>query len=228
MLRKFKQPLLVLALTSGTIFGLTHSARAEKRFLNMLAMRREIVENMLWEENQFQMGKTSVQGVFQGLGAATDSLLVVELEGKYDLFEAYIGYLKSASPGRSCTFEVSCDGTTLYTSDTVTSGKEPEKIKVPVTGKQTLTLRIRPDAYGATGGAAFGTPMLYAGVPPEEMTPMLTVDYNGEKIKVEQPGGKTPKDLTLPIPLRTGEYRVKVKFDKDKNHAVITSEPVNP
>jgi hypothetical protein len=228
MLRKFKTPLLLLALSSGTLLGLTHAAWAERKFINMLLLRREVVENMLWEENQFQMGKTSVQGCFQGLGASADSVVVVTLEGKYDLFEAYIGYLKSASPGRSCVFEVSCDGTTLYTSDSVTSGKEPEKIKVDVKGRQSLTLRIRPDSYGATTGAAFGTPMLYADVPPDEMTPMLTVDYNGEKLKVEQPGGKPPKELTLPIPLKTGEYRVKVTFDKDKNHAVITSEPVTP
>jgi hypothetical protein len=229
MRKEFKTTLLLTSLLAGMIVAVPHPTWAERKGTNVLFLLREVVENMLWDEGQTQMGKTSVQGSFSGLGAATDSIVAVNMERKFDLFEAYIGYAKTAPPGRSCTFQVAADGSTLYTSEVITSGgHEPEKIKVPVRGHSYLTLRIIPEGYGMTSGACFGTPMLYSGVSPEEMAPMLTVDFNGEKIKLEEPGGRAPTELKVPIPLKTGEYRVKVKFEKDTNHAVITSEPVTP
>ena len=229
MLKEFKKSILVTAVLLGTVAAMPHQARAERRAMNMLFMLREIVENMLWEDNQTVMGKVHVQGTFTGLGAATDSIVSVNLEKKYDLFEAYIGYLKTAPPGRSCTFEVAADGATLYTSEVIKSGgTEPEKIKVPVKGHSYLTLRIIPEGYGMTSGACFGTPMLYSGVPADELAPMLTVDYNGEKIKLDQPGGRPPTELKVPIPLKTGEYKIKIVYDKDSNHAVVTTEPIKP
>lgn len=190
----------------------------------MLSLEKVTNENILWEDVQASMGDQTVQGVLSGLGAAGDSMIVYKADG-FDLFTAWIGYLKTAGKGRKALFEVLADGVPLY-SEEMESGKDPAFIKVPIRGKQLLMLRIHPQAYGATQGAAFGTPMVVSGAKAEDMDPQLQLDIDGKRTMIPMPGGRAPASIPVPIPVSGGTttFRVKVVHDPATRKVQITTE----
>ncbi len=193
----------------------------------LVMFKRYTFESMVWDEGRVELGKESLTGYLQGLGAPGDSLIAYELEDQWDLLESLIGYPKSSAPGKEARFEVVADGKTIYTSEPIKSGgEEPELIKVPIKGAKMIILRIHPVKYGSTSGATWGGPKLMKGLKPEDLVPPLTVDVNGQRTSILQPGGKPPKEYFIPIPLSPGttEYKVKVVMDKANNKATITTE----
>jgi len=218
------------ALAALVFAALTASVLADGPVSSPLVyFKRYTFESMVWDEGRVDLGKQSVTGFLQGLGAPGDSLIAYELEDSWDMLESLIGYPKTSAPGKSAIFEVQADGQTIYTSEPIKSGgEEPELIKVPIQGKRMIILRIHPEKYGSTSGATWGAPKLMKGLKPEDLVPPLTVEVNGHRTSVLQPGGKPPKEHMISIPLTPGttEYRVKVIMDKANNKATITSEPV--
>ena len=197
--------------------------------INVVDYKRETSESILWETGGAKMGTQAVSGTLSGLGAG-DSFVAYKFEKRYDILEAYIGYLKTAAKGRSCHFEVIADGVTIFTSELMTSATEPTKVRIPIKGHDLVVLMIRPENYGATAGAAWGSPMVYIGVPPEDMPKPVTVEINGKSSKLNHPGGGMPKELLVPIPVTPGnsEYRVKVVSDPILNKVKIQVEKVTP
>lgn len=218
------------ALAALVFAALTVTASADGPISSPLVFfKRYTFESMVWDEGRVSLGKESVTGFLQGLGAPGDSLIAYELDDQWDMLESLIGYPKTSAPGKSAIFEVQADGQTIYTSEVIKSGgHEPELIKVPIKGKKMLTLRIHPESYGSTSGATWGAPRLMKGLKPEDLVPPLTVEVNGQRTSVLQPGGKPPKEHFIAIPLTPGttEYKVKVVMDKANNKATITSEPL--
>lgn len=193
----------------------------------LVMFKRYTFESMVWDQGRVELGKESLTGYMQGLGAPGDSLIAYELEEPWDLLESLIGYPKTSAPGKESRFEVVADGKTIYTSEVIKSGgAEPELIKVPIHGAKMIILRIHPEKYGSTSGATWGAPKLMKGLKPEDLVPPLTVDVNGNRTSILQPGGKPPKEHFIPIPLTPGttEYKVKVVMDKANNKATITTE----
>ena len=185
----------------------------------LVEMPRESSESMLWETTPTKMGDRDVSGTLQGLGAG-ESRVAYKLEGKYDVLEAYIGFLNTVPKGRSARFEVTADGLSIYVSEVISSGNEPLKVRIPIKGKNYLILGIKPQHYGATLGAAWADPFILGGVKAEDFPQPVTIEINGKRSQIDPPGGNLPKDLAVPIPLvhGTAEYRVKVV---EENHKVI-------
>jgi hypothetical protein len=196
---------------------------------NVVVFPRESSEGVNWETVSLKMGQKDVACTLQGLGFG-DSKVVYKLDGNYDVFESWVGYLSTVSKGRSCRFAVLADGAAVFTSDPILSGEEPIKIRVPVKGAHIMTLEIKPSRYGATLGAAFGDPVLYTGVSPEELKQPLTLDINGKRSQMDLPGGVLPKEVMVPIPLNSGtaDYRVHVVSDTSKNKIEIVVDKAKP
>ncbi|MBI3927421.1 MAG: NPCBM/NEW2 domain-containing protein [Armatimonadetes bacterium] len=217
--------LVLLALCAGLGF----SAAGAREAMPILANRKIWAgfQGAVWMEGRARMGSQDVQGYVQGLGSGEDAIMGVTVGGRWDVLEALIGYLDSAPDGRKAVFEVVADGESVYRSEPISSEAEPELIHVPIKGKKSLRLVIRPESYGATAGAAWGSPMLLSGVSAEELQRPLTVIIDGKSAQVPRQGGNAPSSLVVPLPLRSGttEYRVKMVYDKanDRVH-VETSE----
>ena len=211
-----------VAVVGITVGVLTSMVMGEPSRSNLLGFMRESSECMMWETTPAKMGHKDVAGTLQGLGSG-EARVAYKLEGKYDVLEAWIGYLGSVSKGRSCRFEVITDGVSVFVSEPVASGTEPVKMRVPVKGRKYMVMGIKPDSYGATLGAAYGDPVLLSGVSPEDLKQPLTIDINGKRSQVDLPGGIFPKELMVPVPLAPGdaEYRVNVVNDAAHNKVEI-------
>lgn len=221
MLKHF---LLGVALVLGLGVG---ASGAEVSKTPVVHMPREAFENAVWDYNRVKMGKgdESVAGSIQGLGGAQDSVMTYKLDGKFDAFEARVGYITGTPEGRAAVFEVWADGSCLYTSDTIRSGESPELVRVPVSKMQLLQLRIRPDRYEGTHGAAWGEPYLYTGVGPDFLNTMV-INNNG-KIQRLTTGSRLNKvDVTVPLKPGNHEYTVKVQYDEKANRVDIETVPI--
>lgn len=188
-------------------------AFAEPQRFPVVSMPREAFENAVWDYNRAKMGKESVVGTIQGLGGSADAVMTYDLKGKYEYFESKVGYIQGTPSGRSAFFEVWADGVLLYATEMISSGQEPDIIRIPVAKRQIMQLRIRPDRYEGTHGAAFGEPMLYNGVGPDFMN-TLTINNNGKINKVTN--GSKLRNVEVSVPLEPGEheYTVRVKYDE--------------
>jgi hypothetical protein len=187
-------------------------------------MERESFENAVWDYNRAKIGKETVVGSIQGLGGSSDAVMTYKLGGKWEYFEARCGYIEGTPSGRSGVFEVWADGVCLFNTESIKSGDDPVLIRVPVAKRELMQLRIRPDKYEGTHGAAFGEPMLYNGVGPDFMN-TLTINNNG-KINRLTSGAKA-RDVQVTVPLQPGsyEYTVRVKYDEKAGRVDIETVP---
>lgn len=200
------------------------SALAEPQRFPVVSMPREAFENAVWDYNRAKMGKESVVGTIQGLGGSADAVMTYDLKGKYEYFESRVGYIDGTPSGRAAVFEVWADGVLLYATEMIRSGSEPDIIRIPVAKRQIMQLRIRPDRYEGTHGAAFGEPMLYNGVGPDFMNTLL-INNNGKISKVTNGGKLRNVEVTVPLVPGEREYTVKVKYNEKEGRVDI--ETVN-
>lgn len=222
-----RKTLLLLALCL-----LTAGAAAEIKAAPMLALRDNWAgfENMIWMTQRAKIGGQSVSGYVQGVGGADDALWGFRLDKRWDMLEALIGYLDTTPEGRSCVFEVAADGEIVYESEPIAAGEPAQRIRVPLRGKSRLTLRISGDKYNETAGAAFGEPVLMTGMKESDLATPLSVDIDGQRTQLLQPGGVAPRSLNVPIPLHPGlrEYRVQVRYDEANHKVQIETAPAVP
>ncbi|MEW6281756.1 MAG: NPCBM/NEW2 domain-containing protein [Candidatus Eremiobacterota bacterium] len=212
--------LLVLALT------LAQKTPAETQAVPLVTFPREGFENTVWLYDRVKMGNEFVQGTLQGLGGATDSVIIYKLDKKYEVFEAVVGYIETAPDGKSSVFEVWADGVQLYATESIRSEEQPDLIRVPIKGAQFMQLRIRPDRYDGTHGAAWGQPMLYSGVGPDFVGTLL-INRDGKKDRVVASKRKSMKEIDVMVPLKPGahEYTIKVNYDQKAGTVDIQTLP---
>jgi hypothetical protein len=183
------------------------------------------MEGMVWDLNPIFLGKQSFQGSLQGIGSPGSTGVGYNIKGDWDLLEAHIGYVKNVSPKRVCRFTVQADGETLFRSEEIHGGQEPELIRVPITGKKIIMLGIEPVSYGATLGACFAQPELKRGLAPNEMLQPYRIEMNGQRVPYTQ--YQAPKAVPVELPVKAGEatYQVKVVHDEKGRRIIITTTP---
>lgn len=218
---------LLLAATAVTLTALP--SIADPQAVPLLSFKREYFENSLWTIDRARMtGGQEVQGHILGLGGSNDALIVYRTEGRFDMFEAVVGYLETAPDNRSAIFEVWADGQMLQRVGPLLSQEPPENIRVPIKGAQLLQLRIHPQNYDASHGAAWGEPKLWTGVEGNFPGTVL-MNVNGRPMQqMPTKPGSGKEEIAVPMPLKPGatEYRVKMLYDEKTGKLEVKTEPV--
>lgn len=202
------------------VFSLTMVAFAAPERFPVVNMEREAFENAVWDYNRAKIGKETVVGSIQGLGGSSDAVMTYKLGKHFEYFEARCGYIEGTPSGRSAVFEVWADGVLLYNTDSIKSGEDPVLIRVPVAKRELMQLRIRPDKYEGTHGAAFGEPMLYNGVGPDFMN-TLTINNNGRITRATTAAQMREVEVSIPLQPGVHEYTVRVKYDEKEKRVDI-------
>lgn len=198
---------------------------AKPEFVPLVALPREGIEGMVWEYGTIQLGTQTYSGSLQGIGSPGAAGIMYDLQGNWDVFEAYIGYRKGTSPKRTCKFVVQVDQETLYTSSEIKGGDEPEFVRVPIKGRKQMLVRIEPVSYGGTLGACYGGPVLRRGVPPEEMATPYQIEVNGQKVPYDQFSAPTVLPVNLPVKAGESNFQVKIVHDAEKRQIKVTTTP---
>lgn len=189
-------------------------ALAEPRCVDLTLMPRHYFTNCDWSSDLSRMNGQETMASIVGLGGSPDSTMVYSLEGKYDMLETLVGYLDTAPDNRSAVFEVWADGVCLQKMGPLSSNDPPEKMRVPLKGRKTMTLRIVPQTYDSTHGAAFGDPKLWAEL--GNFVPGgVLMNVNGRTSQAVPNKVNGQEEVAIPVPLQPGarEYRVRVEYD---------------
>lgn len=208
---------------------LPQPARSEPAWANLAAMRRKFFANCIWSVDRARMHGQEVEGSLSGLGGSEDSMMVYELEHPFELFESWVGYLDGTPASRAAVFEVWADGAMLRRVGPLQSGEPPERIRVPIKGARVLTLRIFPERYDHTHGAAWGSPRLWTGLQ-GHMPGEVLLDLDGRRQPVDPLVGRGGTRLPVPIPLKEGEhtYQVRIRFQAGSGIAEVEVEEGPP
>lgn len=78
----------------------------------------------------------------RGLVLVPRTRLMFQLGGRYDRFEAMIGIDDRGGPQAHAIFRVLVDDKLVFESEPMTLGREPQPLRVPVTGGQQLALEV--------------------------------------------------------------------------------------
>lgn len=193
----------------------------------LVQMRRHYFTNTDWSTDHARMGGQEILGSLVGLGGANDSTIVYDLNAKFDMLETLVGYLDSAPANRSAVFEVWADGTLLQKMGPLISGGPPELLRVPLKGRKMLTLRIVPQRYDSTHGAAWGSPRLWANLG-DQMPSGLLMTVDGRSMQTVPNNYKGQQEVTIPVPLRPGsrEYRVRTEYEPASGRVRIQTEEI--
>ena len=208
----------------GSLLLLGHLAWAAD-VAPLVFLPREAMEGMVWDLNPITLGSRSFQGSLQGIGSPGATGIGYAVKGEWELLEAYVGYVKNVSPKRVCRFFVQADGQTIFRSEEIHGGQEPELIRVPIQGKKIIMLGIEQVSYGSTLGACYAQPELKRGLSPEEMMQPYNIEVNGQKVPYTQ--YQAPKTVPVDLPVKPGEsvYQVKVTHDDKGRRIIITTTP---
>lgn len=189
---------------------------------------RQGSENTIWMEQRAKIGSKPVNGYIQGTGGADDALMGFQMDDGWDLLEVTVGYLATTPEGRSAEFSVESDGDTLYTIGPIESKAEGSRIRVPLKGRKRLLLRISPERYNGTAGAAWGAPTLYRGLPASELEATWNLKVDGSSSPLS--GSGAPNKVMVPIPVPNADqveatYIYKIKRDSGTQTVIVEREP---
>lgn len=204
-------------------------AWSEPQSYDLLLMRRTYFANSLWSSELARLGGQEVTGSIVGLGGEHDAVMVYELGGKFEMLETLVGYMDSAPDNRSAVFEVWADGALVQRMGPLNSGQPPELMRVPVAGRRMMTMRIVPQRYDSTHGAAWGAPKLWANL--EGTLPgglLLNVDGQSSQAVATKRNGR--QEVSIPLPLQSGvrEYRVRMEFDPASGKVQVQTTEAAP
>lgn len=187
---------------------------AEPQGVDLVLMRRHYVTNGDWSTEHQRMAGQEIMGCLVGHGGASDSTMVYELNGKFDMLESLVGYLDSAPDNRSAVFEVWADGVLVQKIGPLSSGQPPELMRAPLKGRKMLTLRIVPERYDSTHGAAWGNPKLWANLG-DQLPGGLLMNVDGHSMQTVSSKVEGREQVSVPLPLQPGvhEYRVRMEYN---------------
>ena len=208
-----------------TLLALSLSAAARISSVPVLALplARDGFKNMLWMEQRTKLGGESVSNYIQGTGGGDDAIMSLKLDQNWDMFTAKVGFKSTTPSGRSAEFFVEAGGKVLYSSGKVESKGASHDIKVPIRGHRRITIRISPDRYNGTAGAAFGEPTLLQGLTDEEMKVDWSVKLDGRKTQLS--GNGAPKQVLVPIKVPSqGEKTYQIKVSRDDEGRMVIVE----
>ncbi len=216
-----------LILTCALLGLLAIPALGDPQAFELVQMRRHYFTNTDWSTDHARLGGQEVLGSLVGLGGANDSTIVYDLSGKFDMLETLVGYLDSAPSNRSAVFEVWADGTLLQKMGPLISGGPPELMRVPLKGRKMLTLRIVPQRYDSTHGAAWGDPKLWANLG-DQLPGGLLMTVDGRSMQTVPNNYKGQQEVTIPVPLQPGsrEYRVRTEYEPASGRVRIQTEEI--
>jgi hypothetical protein len=216
-----------LILTSALVALLVIPALAAPQSIDLVHMRRHYFTNTDWSTDHARLGGQEILGSLVGLGGSNDSTIVYEIAGKFDMLETLVGYLDSAPSNRSAVFEVWADGVLLQRMGPLLSGGPPELMRVPLKGRKMLTLRIVPQRYDSTHGAAWGNPKLWSNLG-DQIPGSLLMTVNGRSMQTVPNSYKGQQEVLIPIPLHPGsrEYRVKTEYEPTSGRVRIQTGDV--
>ncbi len=188
----------------------------------LFAAKRRFVTNCIWSSEHIRMGGKEINLSITGHGGEHDATALYTLEGrmegKYEMFEATIGYTDSSAEGRAATFEVWVNGIKASSKGPLVSGEKPEKIRVNIKGAKEIQLRIVPEHYNDTQGATWGDPTLWTKYFDDE-TPTTISIYGADRTMEQEPNSfKGEQEIEIPIPLFSGthEYKLIMEYDAER------------
>lgn len=205
-------------------------ALAQSGSVFLVQLPRKYFSNCMWSTEHLRMGGNQVSTCIMGLGGEHDATMQYELKARYDMFEAMVGFSDSAPDNRAAVFEVWGDGVMLQRMGPLSSGTDPDTIRVPIKGVNILSLRIVPEGYNATHGAVWGDPKVFSGVTKDQFPGSLIVDYNGRQFTGMPNKYMNQPELNLPIPLNPGvrEYKVRTEYDQVTGKLKVTTTNLDP
>ncbi len=210
------------------ILGTPTDAKRKKDppgFVPLVAAQRKGFTNCMWSREQSTMGTTPVNYNIMGLGGEHESSMAYEIKGKYTVLETLIGYSASVPDGRSAIFEIMCDGKPVERFGPISSGSEPETVRVPIKNCQILTLRILPQGYNSTHGAMWGEPKLWYNCDETDFEGTLIVNVNGRSVQAVPNTTPKGKEIELPVPILPGmhEFKVVTNYDEKAGRLDVTT-----
>ncbi len=202
-------------------------ALAEPQCVDLVLMRRHYVTNGDWSTELQRMAGQEVQGSLVGHGGSADSTMVYQLDGKFDMIESLVGYLDSSPANRSAVFEVWADGQLIQKVGPLSSGQPPELVRAPLKGRKMLTLRIVPQRYDSTHGAAWGNPKLWAELG-DQIPGGLLLNVDGRTSQTVSNRIEGKEQVAVPLPLQPGvrEYRVRMEYDPGAGKVQVQTSEV--
>lgn len=208
-----------------SLLALTLTAAAKVTAVPLLALplARDGFKNMLWMEERTKLGGESVATYIQGTGGSDDAIMGLKFDQKWDMFTATVGFKSTTPAGKTAEFFVEAGGQILYSSGPIESRGEAHVIKVPIRGYERITLRISPDRYNGTAGAAFGQPTLLHGLSEADMQVDWSVKVDGRKAPL--PGNGAPREVLVPVKVpASGEKTYQVKVTRDEAGRTVIVE----
>lgn len=210
-------------------FSLITGASAAGDAFPLVHMLREAIEGMEWTTSVVNLGKQSFSGGLTGLGQPGVCGVGYDINGEWEVLEAYIGFTKNASSRNRAIFSVMADQQVIFTSDEIKAGpdQEPQLIRVPLEGRRIIMLRIEPKSYSGTLGATFGAPTLKRGLTAAEKVMPYGIEINGQKIPYEQSSAPPAVMVPLMVPGKAGEatYTVKVIHNTEGRKVQVLATP---
>lgn len=172
----------------------------------------------------------------KGIGAATNTEIVYELDGNYTNFSTYLGTDKNYDDNRTTIiFKIFADGEEVYSSDVIRKDSEAEFVNLDVTGVKELKL-VADDAdkNGLGDFASWADPKVYTtNAKPELTIPKSLSTKLGDEINLNEAYSAIDTedgDITDKVEVsgkvnfnKTGKYPITYKVtDSDGNKVVKT------
>lgn len=200
---------------------------ANPQAVDLVLMRRHFVTNGDWSTDHQRMAGQEIQGCLVGHGGAPDTTMAYRLDGKFDMVESLVGYLDSAPANRSAVFEVWADGRLVQKVGPMSSGQPPELMRAPIKGCKMLTLRIVPQKYDSTHGAAWGNPKLWANLG-DQLPGGLLMNVDGRASQTVSNRVEGQEQVAVPLPLKPGvrEYKVRMEYDSEAGRVQVQTSEV--
>ncbi|MGM9999092.1 MAG: NPCBM/NEW2 domain-containing protein [Candidatus Bruticola sp.] len=221
---------LVCAFVSIILSALSLPSFADPAAIPLLTLRQKYFANCMRNVEHATMGSTDVESYITGLGGADAAIMQFEVNGKYDMFESWVGFSSNAPDNRICTFELWADNVLITKVGPMRSGDQPDILKADIKGAKMINLRMIPGKYNGTASAMWGDPKLLIGVEGTPLSDTLVVNVNGEVFKVNPQKVNNEVRINIPFSIKPGvhEYTVITNYSQKEGRADIRYNQAQP
>ncbi len=218
------------ALTFLALCAWTTPAFSDPAAMPLLNMRQKYFANCMRNIEHTTMGSngnTSVESYITGLGGADAAVMQFEVNGKFDMFESWVGFSSHAPDSRICTFELWADNVLITKVGPLRAGDQPDILKGNIKGAKMINLRMIPGKYNGTASAMWGDPKLLVGVEGTAAAESLVVHVNGELFQANPSKTDQGERINIPFPIKPGlqEYTIITNYNKKDGRVDIQYNP---
>ncbi|MGN0012304.1 MAG: NPCBM/NEW2 domain-containing protein [Candidatus Bruticola sp.] len=220
----------VCAFASLMLCAWAGPALSDPAAMPLLNIRQKYFANCMRNIEHTTMGasgNTSVESYITGLGGADAAIMQFEVNGKFDMFESWVGFSSHAPDSRVCTFELWADNVLITKVGPLRAGDQPDILKANIKGAKTINLRMIPGKYNGTASAMWGDPKLLVGVEGTSAAESLVVHVNGELFQATPSKTDKGEHISIPFPIQPGlqEYTVITNYNKKDGRVDIQYNP---